>query len=187
MKTWLVFPPQAHPTQPALCLPSLTAYLREQGFEDTHQRDLNLDAHEYFLSRERLSLARDRVCSAFEALPSGAPLPLSDMDRFRVLAEAHGSADAVVEGIEDAKAVLRDPDRFYDYDEYLRAVKTLDRAFRLISAEHYPSVLTPHNFTLKYSIEREAEILLGLDHPHIVRVADNPSIGLLYYFPFPQT
>src|SRR5262249_62376150 len=41
-------------------------------------------------------------------------------------------------------------------------VKLLDRAFRLISAEHYPSSLTPHNFTLKHSIEREAEVLAAV-------------------------
>src|SRR5262249_40896668 len=33
---------------------------------------------------------------------------------------------------------------------------------RLISAEHYPSSLTPHNYTLKYSIEREDEVLAAV-------------------------
>src|SRR5262245_30351787 len=159
MRTLLVYPPQAHPTQPFLCLPSLVAWLRANGFPDTHQRDLNLEAHEWFLRRERLAKSRDRVHAAFAALPSDRPLPLPEMDRFRVLAEAHASADAVVDGIEDALATLRPPadpddDRFYDYDRYLRAVKLLDRAFRLISAEHYPSSLTPHNYTLPQSIEK---------------------------------
>jgi hypothetical protein len=164
MRTLLVYPPQAHPTQPFLCLPSLVAYLRANGFPDTHQRDLNLEAHEWFLRRERLALSRDRVHAAFEQLPRDRPLPLPEMDRFRVLAEAHASADAVVEGIDDALAVLR-PGRerdFYDYDRYLRAVKLLDRAFRLISAEHYPSSLTPHNYTLPHSIEKEGEVLAAV-------------------------
>jgi radical SAM superfamily enzyme YgiQ (UPF0313 family) len=162
MRTLLVYPPQAHPTQPFLCLPALTAYLRENGFPDTHQRDLNLEAHEYFLRRDRLARSRDRVRSAFAELPRDRPLPLPQMDRFRVLAEAAASADGVVEGIEHALRTLRDEELFYDYDGYLAAVKLLDRAFRLISAEHYPSSLTPHNFTMKHSIEREAEVLAAV-------------------------
>src|SRR5262245_48557432 len=162
MRTLLVYPPQAHPTQPFLCLPALTAYLRANGFPDTHQRDLNLEAHEYFLRRERLARSRDRVRAAFAELPRDRPLPLPQMDRFRVLAEAAASADGVVEGIELALRTLREEELFYDYDGYLAAVKLLDRAFRLISAEHYPSSLTPHNFTLKHSIEREAEVLAAV-------------------------
>lgn len=165
MKTLLVFPPQAHPTQPALCLPSLVAFLRARGFEDTHQRDFNLEAHEYFLSRRRLELSRERVQERFEGFPSGQPLPLREMDRFRVLAEASASADAVVDSIEEALGVLRDEQAFFDYDRYLRAVKTLDRAFRLVSAEHHPSSWTPHNYTMTHSIEREDEILQALGDP----------------------
>ena len=162
MRTLLLFPPQAHPTQPYLCLPSLVAFLRANGFPDTHQRDLNLEAHEWFLRKERLALARDRVAAAFAAHPTDAPLPLPEMDRFRVLAEAHASADAVVEGIDEALHVLRNEEAFYDYDRYLRAVKLLDRAFRLISAEHYPTALTPHNYTLPHSIEKEREVLAAV-------------------------
>ena len=73
----------------------LTAWLRQEGFADTHQRDFNLEAHEYFLSPERLGLARERVAAAFDALPRDGALPLADMDRFRVLTEAHASADSM--------------------------------------------------------------------------------------------
>lgn len=162
MRTLLVYPPQAHPTQPFLCLPALTAYLRANGFPDTHQRDLNLEAHEYFLRKERLARSRDRVRAAFAALPGDRPLPLPQMDRFCALAEASASADGVVEGIELALKTLRDDELFYDYDGYLAAVKLLDRAFRLISAEHYPSSLTPHNYTLRHSIEKESEVLAAV-------------------------
>lgn len=162
MRTLLLFPPQAHPTQPYLCLPSLVAFLRANGFPDTHQRDLNLEAHEWFLNRERLAVARDRVAATFAAHPADRPLPLPEMDRFRVVAEAHASADSVVEGIDEALFTLRHDEAFYDYDRYLRAVKLLDRAFRLISAEHYPTSLTPHNYTLQHSIEKEAEVLAAV-------------------------
>ena len=159
MRTLLLFPPQAHFTQPYLALPSLTAYLKANGFPDTQQRDLNLESLEYFFSPSRLALARDRVRERLAAFPSDRPLPLAEMDRFRALAEADLAADSVVAGIEDAIAVMRDPERFYDYDEYLKAVKRIDRAFKLVSAEWYPTVLSPNSFSMRWSIEREPEVL----------------------------
>lgn len=162
MRTLLLFPPQAHFTQPYLALPSLLAFLRANGFPDTHQRDLNLESLEYFLSPERLALARDRVRAALAKYDGSKPLDLAEMDRFRTLAEADLAADAVVDGIEDAIAVMRDPIRFHDYDEYVKAVKRIDRAFKLISAEWYPTVLSPNSFAMRHSIEREAEVVAGV-------------------------
>jgi anaerobic magnesium-protoporphyrin IX monomethyl ester cyclase len=166
MRTLLLFPPQAHFTQPYLALPSLTAYLKANGFPDTHQRDLNLESLEYFLSRDRLARAAERVRAALAEFKGDVPLPLAEMDRFRTLAEASLAADSVVEGIEDAVAVLRDEVRFYDYDEYVPAVKRIDRAFKLISAEWYPTVLSPNSFAMRWSIERENDVLAAIsDEP----------------------
>lgn len=159
MRTLLLFPPQAHFTQPYLALPSLVAWLKANGFPDTHQRDLNLESLEYFLSRERLATARDRVRARLAGFTGDRDLPLEEMDRFRTLAEADLAADSVVDGIDDAIATLRDAERFYDYDAYLRATKRLDRAFKLVSAEWYPTVLSPNSFAMRHSIEREAEVL----------------------------
>ncbi len=171
MRTLLLFPPQAHFTQPYLALPSLTAYLKANGFPDTHQRDLNLDSLEYFLSKERLALARDRVRERLAEFSGDRPLGLADMDRFKTLAEADLAADSVVDGIDDAIAVLRDPVRFFDYDEYIRAVKRLDRAFKLVSAEWYPTVLSANSFAMRHSIERESEVLASISNE-----AENPYL-----------
>lgn len=171
MRTLLLFPPQAHFTQPYLALPSLLAYLRANGFPDTHQRDLNLESLEYFLSADRLALSRSRVRAALSGFRGDRALPLAEMDRFRTLAEADLAADSVVEGIADAIAVMRDPDRFYDYDQYVPAVKRIDRAFKLISAEWYPTVLSPNSFSMRYSIEKEADVLAA-----IADEAENPYL-----------
>lgn len=162
MRTLLLFPPQAHFTQPYLALPSLTAYLRANGFPDTHQRDLNLESLEYFLSAERLARSRDKVRADLAEFRGDRSLPLADMDRFRTLAEADLAADGVVDGIDDAIAVTRDPVRFYDYDQYVPAVKRIDRAFKLISAEWYPTVLSPNSFSMRWSIEKEPDVLAAI-------------------------
>src|SRR5690606_18200282 len=69
MRTLLIFPPQAHFTQPYLALPSLKAHLRANGFEDTHQWDVNLDSLEHFLAPARLERSRERVRERIDALP----------------------------------------------------------------------------------------------------------------------
>lgn len=162
MRTLLLFPPQAHFTQPYLALPSLLAYLRANGFPDTHQRDLNLESLEYFLSSERLARSRSRVREALTNYRGDRSLTLPEMDRFRTLAEADLAADSVVSGIDDAIAVLRDESRFHDYDQYVPAVKRIDRAFKLISAEWYPTVLSPNSFSMRYSIEKEPDVLAAI-------------------------
>jgi anaerobic magnesium-protoporphyrin IX monomethyl ester cyclase len=93
------------------------------------------------------------------------------MDEFKTLTEASVAADSVVGGIDDALATLRDPNRFYDYGQYLRAVKRLDKAFKLISAEWYPTVLSPNSFAMRWSIEREEDVLAAIaderENPYI--------------------
>ena len=64
MKTLLIFPPQGHFTQPYLSLPSLVAWLNQNGYEDVTQLDLNIEAYDYFLSRERLTRSLERVQGA---------------------------------------------------------------------------------------------------------------------------
>src|SRR6185295_5986306 len=46
----------------------------------------------------------------------------------------------------------------------IRAVKRLDRAFKLVSAEWYPTVLSANSFAMRHSIEREAEVLAALSN-----------------------
>lgn len=162
MRTLLIFPPQAHFTQPYLALPSLTAYLKANGFPDTRQWDMNLDSLEYFLSADRLALARERVRERLRAFDPSQPLDLERMDAFKTLTEASLAADSVVDGIDDALSTLRDANRFYDYGQYLRAVKRLDKAFKLISAEWYPTVLSPNSFAMRWSIEREPDVLAAI-------------------------
>ncbi len=171
MRTLLIFPPQAHFTQPYLALPSLKAWLVANGFEDTHQWDVNLDSLEHFLAPARLARSRDRVRGRLAELPRDRALDLAAMDEVRTLLEADLSADAVVDGIDEAVSVLRDPEAFYDYDRYLGAVKRLDRAFKLISAEWYPTSLTPNSFAMRHSIERETDVLAAIGDE-----AENPYL-----------
>jgi len=169
----LAFVPQGHFTQPYLALPCLKAWLQEAGFGDVQQRDLSVEAYDHFLSRGYLKRGRERVRERLplNAFEERANLPFSDLRAFRSAAESAVSADAIIADIDSAKAVLRGED-FYDVERYVPAVRTLYHGLRLVSAAHFPSELTPHNFTMGYANDRSEEVLAAsLDEDQ------NPFIG----------
>ncbi len=163
----LAFPPQGHWTQPHLALPCLKAWLHQAGYDAVQQMDLSVEAFDHFLSPAVLTAARDKVR---ERLPlegfDGDELRLGSMRAWRAAAESAVSADALIDGVEEAKRVLRGQDTevkeergFWNPDRYVPATRTLYHGLRLISAAHYPSELTPHNFTMGYSNENSEEVM----------------------------
>jgi radical SAM superfamily enzyme YgiQ (UPF0313 family) len=163
MRTLLVFPPQGHFTQPYLALPSLAAYLRAQGFDDVHLMDASIEAYEHFLEPGRLarSLERVRASGRLERLQAQPSLGYSELVAYRSLTQAELCGEWAIAGIEDAKAVLRDRERFYDVPSYLRAARCIEQALALVSAEHYPSVYSAHGFSMRHSIQRTDDIVAG--------------------------
>lgn len=172
----LVFPPQGHFTQPYLALPCIKGWLEKHGFDDVELVDASIEAYDHFLSRpeleraariveERLPLAR------FEAIAkAGEALGFRELSAFRAAAESAASARGVIERVEDAKRVLRSAE-FFEMDRYVPAVRTLYHGLRLFSAAHFPTQLTPHNFTMRYSIDRSSEVLAAtrdeLENPFV--------------------
>ncbi|MEZ6014262.1 MAG: radical SAM protein [Planctomycetota bacterium] len=164
----LAFPPQGHWTQPHLAIPSLVAWLRAQGYANVQQMDLSVEAFDHFLSRRYLERARAMVAERLQLgrLQDAASLGLGDARAWRAAVEAAASADALIERVEDAKRLVRGQDAetdgergFWEPDRYLPAVRTLYHGLRLVSAAHFPSELTPHNFTMRYSNDRSFEVL----------------------------
>jgi radical SAM superfamily enzyme YgiQ (UPF0313 family) len=156
----LAFPPQGHFTQPYLALPCIQAWLKQQGFADVELRDLSIEAYDHFLSKPQLEraarLVEERLpLASFESAES---LPFERMDAFRAAAESAVSARAVIDRVEDAKRIVRS-ERAFEMDAYVPAVRTLYHGLRLVSAAHFPSKLTPHNFTMGYANDRSAEVL----------------------------
>lgn len=156
----LVFPPQGHFTQPYLALPCLKAYLQANGFDDVQLLDANIEAYDHFLSRDVLARCADTVARELPLarFAGRTDLPFGELAAFRAAAESAASARALVERVEDAKRVLRGPE-FFDAERYLPAVRTIYHALRLFSAAHFPTQLTPHNFTMRYSIDRSQDVL----------------------------
>ncbi len=156
----LAFIPQGHFTQPYLALPCLKAWLQSKGFEDVEQRDLSIEAYDHFLSPEYLRWAKHRVEQRMPLSAYGDQESLSyeELRAYRSSAESAVSAESVIADVDQAKAVMRG-DGFYEVGRYVPAVRTLYHGLRLVSAAHFPSELTPHNFTMGYANDRSEEVL----------------------------
>ena len=156
----LIFPPQGHFTQPYLALPCLKAWLVEQGFSDVRVRDLAIESYDYFLTPEYLQYATEKAAGHldWETLDGQDELPFRDMRAWRSAVESRLTGQSVGANINAAKAVIRGPE-FFEPERYVPAVRTLYAGLRLVSAAHYPSELTPHNFTMGYANDRSDEVL----------------------------
>ncbi len=165
LRVLLVFPPQGHPTQPHLALPSLKAYLAQRGIPGATVWDLNLDTYDMLLSGERLALSVERIREQADTwgLERKTVLWPEDLDRYRLYADALAAGPYVAEQIDEAKRVIRDKDAFYDREQYLWAMRTFEAGLKLISTEHHPALFTAHNYTQATSIDSSDDLFAGVD------------------------
>jgi len=145
MKTLLIFPAQWYPTQPYLSTPYLTAYLRSMGWQAA-QRDFNIESYERFLAPARLGKVVAKMQKRLEAVRGKPSLSIKDKSLIDVLATGIKFSGAILSQVEEAKAVMRRPERFFDFDAYRQADMIIKSALKLISDAYAPSVLSLSTF-----------------------------------------
>ena len=158
MKTALVFPPQWYPSQPYLALPTLKAYLETKGHE-VDQFDFNVESYDLFLSRNYLEHCVDkiqlRLTKPVKSYEDREAEPIH-----RQILEDTSYLETILSGINDAKQVLRDEERFFQFEEYKNAYTTLKVAMQLISYAHYPSKIDLDSFFMKGNPEENLQGIL---------------------------
>ncbi len=173
MKTLLIFPAQWYPTQPYLSTPYLTAYLRSKGWE-VDQRDHNIESYDRFLSPEWLEKSVNKMQARLDAVRSKNRFTIREKSLLDVLATGIKFAPAILSQIEEAKAVMRTPDRFFDFDSYQQADMVIKSALKLVSDAYAPSVFSLSTFEsgtrAEESTRRAAQFTQNRDA--------NPFIGL---------
>ena len=120
MKTILIFPAQWYPTQPYLSTPYLTSYLRSKGWQ-VDQRDFNIASYDNFLSEPLLKSAESLMAERLQVLKNQSSLSIKEKSHLDVLAMGLKFSDRIITGIEEAKSVLRTPERFFDFPSYQQA------------------------------------------------------------------
>ena len=159
MKVALLFPPQWYPSQPYLALPTLKAHLESRGHE-VDQFDLNIECYDVFLSKEYLERCVEIIKSRL-ADPARSKEDEEVRPIYKDILSDTAFLESVLNEVEDAKNVLRDEDRFFQFETYSHAYTNLKIAMQLISYAHHPSRLDLDSFFMQGNPEENLSGILS--------------------------
>lgn len=149
LKTLLVHPPQFALYSPFLAIPTVTAWMRQEGYP-CDQWDLNLMVNRRLLSRDWLERSVERIRRKIAGRGrSGQP---TEQER------------AALEGVEEicdklprAFQDLKQRDNLLRDEVLLDAFAVIDRAYAVHNAAYAPTELS-YNLRMRYAMDRFADI-----------------------------
>ncbi len=141
LKTLLIHPPQFALYAPFLAIPTVTAFVREKGY-DCDQWDLNLMANRRLLSEEWLRRAAERI-RAKEA---------NEQTR-----AALASLEEVIATLPGALADLKDEANLLEDAVLGRSFGALDAAYGILNAAFAPTEIS-YNLKMRYAMDRYEDI-----------------------------
>ena len=156
-KVALVYPPTCDPTAPYLSVPTLVGYLRREGVE-VLPVDANVEAYDRLLRRAPLEALAKRALHRLERLERKHELSHVEQLLYTTLWQTRGDCEAAPGAIDDAVAVMRDGERFFDVDEYDAAVATMESAMRVVGAAHAPLQVSFTAYRTPFSLINADEI-----------------------------
>lgn len=167
MKVLLIFPPSWHPSQPYLSLPSLTAFLKQNGIRDVVQRDINIELLDVLLTEKSCGEFYQRIVDKLRCMDTmraahhlgTAP---GEHEKRQALIHAVEAIPDIMKKVEPAKHTLRSGG-FYDLERYIESVNVINESLRVMSTLYYPSSLTALNNDMRYSVYSSREIFQALD------------------------
>lgn len=167
MKVLLLFPPSWHPSQPYLSLPSLTAFLRQNGVRDVVQRDINIELLDILLTKKTCSEFYQRIVDTLRAMDSPGEASRRGAspdyrEKRQALVHALELIPLVIDKVEPAKNTLRS-EGFYDLERYTASVNMVNETLGILSSVYYPSSMTALNNDMRYSVYSSREIFRALD------------------------
>src|SRR3972149_9482908 len=162
MKVLLLFPPSWHPSQPYLSLPSLTAFLRENGVSNVLQRDLNIELLDILLTRKKCLEFYQKIINKLKDIDRDSKYYEENQEKRLILVNALEIIPEMADKVERAKNVLRTDD-FYDLEKYVDSVNIINDSLRCMSALYYPSLMPAVNNDMRYSVYSSKEIFMALD------------------------
>ena len=173
MKTLLIFPAQWYPTQPYLSTPYLTAFLQDKGWQIS-QRDFNIETYDSFLSSPLLRQAEEMMRQRQQSLKEQSSLSIKEKSHLDVLSMGLKFSDKIIDGVEEAKSVMRTPERFFDFNAYQQADMVIKSALKLVSDAYAPSIFSLSTFESGTRAEESTQKA----HETTRDTATNPFINL---------
>jgi hypothetical protein len=162
VRTALVYPPSCDPTAPYLSVPMLTGFLRAHG-QHVLPVDANVEAWDRILRQDCLRSLSERAEARLSELDRKKSLDHVAQREYLQLWRARGDVRTAAEGIDEARAVLKDPVAFYDAAQYERAIESVDSALRLVSAAHAPLDVSFTGYRTPFALTTPEEIALDAE------------------------
>ncbi len=157
----LLFPPNWTPTMPHLALPSLTAFLRQEGVQ-VMQRDLNIEVFDEILTESHLADCIELVRLRFG--PRGHSEPQGPEPPPQTVAWALDHGRDLAGRVEQAKSVIRSP-AFYDGPTGFASFQTLTQCLDLASLPFYPAALHLQGYEAAGPVDSSEFLLQGVGDP----------------------
>jgi len=162
MITKLLFPPQWIPTQPYLSIPSLTAFLKANNC-NVSQIDINTSFYDHILSKKWLRIYYDKAQIKLQQLDSLKELSPELQKEYAVLSSSMLFGEYVINGVDDAKKIIKSKKDFYNIEKLFKAFKILELGLKLASSAYYPSNLTFHSYDMRHSCRSSKELLEAIN------------------------
>ena len=134
MRIALFYPPDR--TIPSMAYSSLSVLgtaMRQRGHE-VMLMDLNLEIIDRMVQRDRLMVLRDYVETEFKRLEAGDRLAARDRWKYGLFSMYMATPRQSLERAEEGKAIMRDPERFFEPALFNQAFNDLSAAIRLLFA-----------------------------------------------------
>ncbi len=144
MNITLIFPPHWVVHQPYLSLPSLTAYLRENGY-NVIQRDINIESADDLFRTVVLKDAYKKLQKKLEYLKnlknrtSGEEILLNNLSFMEDRDYAEYTRN-ILRMVNYSKNVMRDKDKFFDFHLYRDSINNILFAYYILGILHETNI-----------------------------------------------
>ena len=162
---YLVFPSSWHPSQPYLSLPSLKAFLAQNGIHDVVQRDLAIELLDDLCTWEKTKPLYERIVRELGELGANPRRNKFEQEKYAKLLEAEEIILSLKDQIDGATASMRNKEDFYDLERYMESLKIIDVWLDNILSPYFPSQLTVIGSQLRFTPYASAEIIDSFNHP----------------------
>ncbi|MEM7030359.1 MAG: radical SAM protein [Chloroflexota bacterium] len=178
MKVMLIFPPNWTPTMPHLALPTLTAYLRENGVE-VIQRDLNIEIFDTLLTEKQVKKSLNKLRQIYTNRGTLRPGQESRRPAIpQTVQWALKEGQAIAKKVGAAKNVVKS-DAFFDGPIGLAAFETIVNSLEIASLPYFPANLHLQSYEAAYPSDESRTVLFGVKDPQTNMFLDFYRNGIL--------
>jgi anaerobic magnesium-protoporphyrin IX monomethyl ester cyclase len=157
MYALLIQPPPGDLTGPYPALCYLKSFAAEKN-NSVRVRDFGIEAFYYLSHTKRIQDLVRRADELRKKLESKKFLTPDEQRHYQLLLTAVGvSLNTGLQ--EQVLGYFKNPKNFYDYHAYKKGCRLLDAFFRLLSAVHYPTIVTPSEYPTATMLKTMTNIL----------------------------